>query len=36
MILMSIVMRTTAPRTATDNITRLEHTCSWNGMAWLI
>lgn len=33
MTLMSIVMQTTVPRTALYSITRLEATCSWNGMA---
>lgn len=32
MILMSIVMQTTVPRTVMDSITRAEDTCSWNGM----
>lgn len=32
MILMSIVMQTTVPRTVMDSITRAKDTCSWNGM----
>lgn len=32
MILMSIVMQTTVPRTVMDSITGPEDTCSWNGM----
>lgn len=36
MILMSILMQTSVSRTVLDNLTGLEDTCSWNGMAWLI
>lgn len=36
MILMSIFMQTSLPRTVLDSLAGLEDTCSWNGMAWLI
>lgn len=38
MILMSIIMQTTAPRTAMDSLNGLEDTCSWfrHGMADIV